>query len=194
VAGIAGVPTWLVGGLAVGALASVAVAALFLFVHRVLPTRENTGGRSGESRRRRECRAYLRSIDEAFLEDHRVVGESVAFYLPDRDVAVTFDPRAYYRLEDSPPTAILLEHEVPGHALGRRLPFETPGDAVGRLPREPVRRAFAILGLSPGADAAAVTRAYRERVTEVHPDQGGDEASFRELREAYTTARRHADD
>jgi DnaJ-domain-containing protein 1 len=90
-------------------------------------------------------------------------------------------------------TPILLEHELPGHALGRRLPFETP--AVDPEPHgDPVDEAFAELGLPMSADAAAVRRAYRDRVTETHPDQGGDEAAFRKLREAYTTARRHADD
>jgi hypothetical protein len=109
-------------------------------------------------------------------------------------VAVTFDPRAYYRLEGLAVTPILLEHEVPGHALGRRLPFETPDPAGGSGRRDPVGQAFAELDLPPTADSAAVTRAYRERVTDVHPDQGGDEASFRALREAYTTAKRHAGD
>jgi hypothetical protein len=191
---VAGIPTWLVGGIALGALASVAIAALFVLVDRFLPGGTQANGTDGETVRRRECRDYLRTIDERFLEDHDVASETVAFYLPERAVAVTFDPRAYYRLEGSPVTPILLEHEVPGRTLGRRLPFETPEPVNGPDRTDPVRQAYAELGLSPTADAAAVSRAYRERVPDAHPDQGGDEAAFRRLREAYTTAKRHASD
>ncbi len=188
------IPTWLVGGVALGALVSLAIAALFVLVERYLPGGAPDPGQDGESVRRRECRDYLRAIDERFIENTEVAGETVAFYLPERSVAVTFDPRAYYRLDGSSVTPILLEHEVPGHALGRRLPFETPDPAGSPNSGEPVRQAFAALDLPPTADSAAVTRAYRDRVTDVHPDQGGDEATFRQLREAYTTAKRHASD
>lgn len=34
------------------------------------------------------------------------------------------------------------------------------------------------LGVDPGADAAAVRRAYRHRAKETHPDHGGDPAAF----------------
>jgi hypothetical protein len=191
---VAGIPTWLVGGIAIGALASVAVVALFLLVDRFLPGAAPAGSQDGETVRRRECRDYLEALGESVVEDHAVAGETVAFYLPERNVAITFDPRAYYRLEGSEVTPVLLEHEVPGHALGPRLPFETPATVGGPASRDPVRQAFAELELSPSADSAAVTRAYRERVTDVHPDQGGDEASFKRLRQAYTTAKRHAGD
>jgi hypothetical protein len=50
------------------------------------------------------------------------------------------------------------------------------------------RNAYATLGLDPGADQAAIRDAYRERIKAVHPDaDGGDEAAFREVREAYET-------
>jgi DnaJ-domain-containing protein 1 len=46
--------------------------------------------------------------------------------------------------------------------------------------------AYATLGLEPGADEAAVKRAYRQRVKETHPDTGdGDEEAFKEVTEAY---------
>jgi len=45
--------------------------------------------------------------------------------------------------------------------------------------------AYRVLGLDPAADDAAVEDAYREKVKEVHPDRGGDERAFREVREAY---------
>ncbi|VTT87684.1 Chaperone protein DnaJ [Halorubrum sp. DM2] len=58
---------------------------------------------------------------------------------------------------------------------------------------DPVGDAFDELGLDRDADLDAVKGAYRERVKETHPDQGGDEESFRRVREAYATARNHAD-
>ena len=68
-------------------------------------------------------------------------------------------------------------------------------DRIGRGPtaggRDPVAAAFAELDVATDADAAEVKRAYRERVKETHPDQGGDEESFRRVREAYATARNH---
>ncbi|PSQ14377.1 hypothetical protein BRD02_09595 [Halobacteriales archaeon QS_8_69_73] len=110
---------------------------------------------------------------------------------------------------------------MPGVALGNRLPFETPepspGADAGRGANTNTRAgpggprgagtagadrlegrtdvaeaAFDVLGLSPGADEAAVRRAYRRRVKEVHPDHGGDEEEFRRVQEAYDTARRRA--
>jgi len=64
-------------------------------------------------------------------------------------------------------------------------------DPAGRA--DPVGDAFDELGLDRDADLDAVKGAYRERVKETHPDQGGDEESFRRVREAYATARNHAD-
>jgi hypothetical protein len=58
---------------------------------------------------------------------------------------------------------------------------------------DPVGDAFDELGVPRDADLDAVKGAYRERVKETHPDQGGDEESFRRVREAYATARNHAD-
>ncbi|MEF8807087.1 J domain-containing protein [Natronomonas sp.] len=47
--------------------------------------------------------------------------------------------------------------------------------------------AYRRLDVEPGADEAAVTRAYREKVKEVHPDRGGDEETFKKVTEAYET-------
>jgi ferredoxin len=44
---------------------------------------------------------------------------------------------------------------------------------------------FEVLRLSPDADDEAVEQAYRERVMEAHPDQGGSVAEFRRVRTAY---------
>jgi hypothetical protein len=218
VAALAALPEWLLLGLALGVVCSVAVASVFLLGERLSPP--PAGRRSpdstGQSRRRREIRNYLRAIDEPFAENHSVQGETVAFYLPRRDVAITFDPRAYYRIDSSPTDAVLVEHEMPGVHVGRRLPFETPDVGVGTASGDgtggandagtgsgvdagsgpgpgatgdPHEEAFAILGLPSDAPPQAVKAAYRERLKEVHPDHGGDEEEFRRLREAYATAR-----
>jgi hypothetical protein len=202
-------PRWLYLGVLLGALLSAGVAVTFVVAARLFPdgTEESDPG-SGfttEARRRVEIRRYLDAIGEHFTEDTLVHGESVAFYLPHRGVAVTFDARTFYALEGSPTYAVLVEHELPGLALGNRLPFETPEisfgteeerDAAGRTETDadPVaaKAAYAVLGLPAGADTEAVQRAYRQRVKEVHPDHGGDEAEFKRVREAYDTAKQHA--
>jgi hypothetical protein len=46
--------------------------------------------------------------------------------------------------------------------------------------------AFAVLGLEPGADAAAVEQAYRRLIKQHHPDrEGGDSARAAEINRAY---------
>ncbi len=190
-----GLPAWLVHGVVLGALASIAVAAVFAAGSRLLPAGSPAGaGDGGADRRRAEIRGYLRAIGEPFAEDHGVAGERVPFYLTDRDVAVTFDPRVYYRLAPTETAAVLVEHELPGWRLGDRLPFETPDVGVDEDPDAPRRSAYDELGLPAGASAEAVERAYRERVKEVHPDQGGDRAAFVRLREAYAAASEDAAD
>ncbi|WP_144919949.1 J domain-containing protein [Halorubrum salsamenti] len=175
-------------------------------------------GATGDERRQREIREYLRAIDERFREDHAFDSVTVPFYLPERGVAVTFDAHDYFRLEGEGIYTVLCEHEMPGRGLGRRLPFDVPeperttggrtggsrgrvggggraarggGRSVGTAGRDPVAAAFAELDVATDADAAEVKRAYRERVKETHPDQGGDEEAFRRVREAYATARNH---
>ena len=190
------VPEWLVLGVLVGAACSLCVAGIFVLGERLSPTRSSTGKSwSGDDRRREEIRHYLQAIDEQFAEDHAVEGSTVAFYLPERDVAITFDARAFYRIERSPTHAVLVEHEMPGLNLGHRLPFETPdlefGEAEAGGADSP-EAAFAVLGVPDTASPPEIKTAYREKAKEVHPDHGGDREEFQRLREAYTTAKQAA--
>jgi len=192
-------PEWLVFGLLLGVAGSLAVAALFLVAGKFFPAKRQARGLrdGGEERRRGEIREYLSAIDEQFAENHPVRGQTVAFYLPKRDVAITFDARAFYRIERSPTTPVLVEHEMPGAALGQRLPFETPTVSLGPESEpeptvDPARQAFAELGLRETATVAEVKSAYRARIKQVHPDHGGDEEEFKRVREAYTLAKQHA--
>ena len=192
-------PEWLTLGILLGILGSVVVAGLFVAAFKLFPARQQTRQRheGGEQRRRGELREYLRAIDEPFAENHYVCGQHVAFYLPNRDVAITFDARAYYRIERSPTIPVLVEHELPGVHVGQRLPFETPAVDLGPDPEpdppvDPERQAFAELGLRQTATLDEVKSAYRDRVKTVHPDHGGDEEEFKRVREAYTLAKQHA--
>ncbi|MFB6119037.1 J domain-containing protein [Halosegnis sp.] len=202
-------PTWLLWGVALGVLGSLIAAGVFLVGVRLFPTEPPDAGDQldGDGRRRGEIRAYLEGLGESFTENAAIDGQRVAFYLPKRDVAITFNPRAFYRIERSPTHAVLVEHEMPAELLGYRLPFETPEPesdsgpdterqtTLGRAAAEtgdPRAAALATLGLPSGASREEVRAAYRERVKEVHPDHGGDEEEFKRLQEAYTTARREA--
>jgi len=185
-------PEWLALGLGIAALVAVVAAVLFVVGERLYPTDPVTPARerSGEWKRRREIRAYLRAIDEPFAEEHFVAGTHVAFYLPRRDVAITFDAPDYFRLRNAGPCVVLAEHEMPGSHLGGRLPFETPDredlfEEPGGDEADSAREAFATLGLPPTADEDAVKAAYRERIKDVHPDHGGDRETFEAVREAY---------
>lgn len=211
---LAALPAWLVTGLLLGGVLSVGVAVLFAVGVRLSP---DTGGRSygrrvsGTTRRHAEIRDYLGRIDERYAEAVTLFGRQVAFYLPEREVAITFDPQTYFGLTNADPEAtgnvefdadpdpeglfvVLIEEEMPGHHLGRRLPFDVPDIHLGpESAPDPVAEAFDTLGLETTADTQRVEAAYRERVKEVHPDQGGDRETFTEVREAYTTALNHAD-
>ena len=180
-------------GVGLGAAFSVAALVLFVTGTRLFP--EQHHGRqtvyTGESRRRAEIRTYLRDIGERFVENYPVCGHSVAFYLPERDVAITFDAQVFFRIERTGAKAVLVEHELPGPLLGSRLPFETPDPKPTvdpEPPPDPVSTAFDILGIPPDADEATVRAAYREKVKTTHPDQGGDPEAFRRLRQAYSVA------
>lgn len=54
-------------------------------------------------------------------------------------------------------------------------------------------KARSILDVPPDADERTIRRAYRERIKEVHPDQGGDETRFREVTAAYETLQDEAE-
>jgi hypothetical protein len=198
--GLPALPEWLLVGVGLGLLCSLFLAGLFVVAARRYPapsTEDEYHTRSGDSRRRSELREYLDAIEEPYAENHSVEGQRVAFYLPDRDVAITFDPRVYYRLDHSGTDAVLVEHEMPGLHLGYRLPFETPEVTVGAGSDggvEPAQNdhatdAFEVLDLPATATLEEVRAAYRRKVLEVHPDHGGDEAAFRRVREAYATAK-----
>ncbi|GAB3698314.1 J domain-containing protein [Halorubrum pallidum] len=200
---VTALPTWVILGVAAGVVASVVVALVFYLGSRFIApggAADDAGrSRTGDERRRREIREYLTATDVRFTENHALGDVSVPFYLPDRDVAITFDAHDYFRLEGEGVYTVLCEHEMPGRGLGRRLPFEvtepdwgTRGGRVGTATPDPVAAAFDELDVPRDADADEVKRAYRERVKETHPDQGGDEESFRRVREAYATARNHA--
>ena len=196
--GIAGLPPGLVTGIALGVAGTVVVAVAFVLAERLLPGRTSNRRRrtSGESRRRAEFREYLDAIDEQYAENHFVEGQHIAFYLPKRDVGITFDARAYYRILPTETEPVLVEHEMPGSALGARLPFETPDisfEDEDKSGIDPLRAACAELGVPVSASVDEVKRAYRRKIKEVHPDQGGNEDEFKRVREAYTLAKKHAE-
>jgi hypothetical protein len=192
-------PPWLVAGVALGVVLVFLVAGIFVAGDRLFPAPPTDRSRriDGTDRRRAEIRSYLDAIGERYVEDATVHDHTVAFYLPEREVAITFDPQAYFGIDHAGTDAVLCEHEMPGSQLGRRLPFDVPGRKAradrSTVGAESIGAAFSQLGLPPSADADEVRAAYRQRVKDVHPDQGGDSESFRRLREAYTTAREHAD-
>lgn len=187
-------PPWLVTGVALGSVASCCVAVVFLVGGRLFPTAPGDQSRrlDGTVRRRQEIRQYLVDIDERFREDHEVHGRTVAFYLPERDVAITFDAKAYFHIEEAGTYTVLCEHEMPGRGLGRRLPFDVPELDTAPV-GGPVTTAFAALDLDPSASLAEVKSAYRAKIKEAHPDHGGDREEFKRLQDAYATARDHVE-
>jgi curved DNA-binding protein CbpA len=47
------------------------------------------------------------------------------------------------------------------------------------------KSSYAILGLKPTASYDEIRRAYKKLVLKHHPDKGGDQAKFVEVREAF---------
>jgi DnaJ-domain-containing protein 1 len=197
----AALPPWVVLGLSLAGAFTVVAACVFAVAEWRFDDAGRAHGQGGresvssEGRRRLEIREYLDAIEERYLENHALEGYEVAFYLPKRDVAVTFDVQAYFGLEGSGTETVLCEHEMHGHHLGARLPFDVPTVDYweDRAAEDVVREAFDALDLSPSADVDAVRSAYRDRVKEAHPDHGGSEDAFKDVREAYATAKAHAD-
>lgn len=187
-------PWWLVVGVLLGVAIGMVVAGIFAVGARFFPAETPNVSETGESRKRAEIRRYLQAIDEEFTEDYEFDGQPVAFYLPEHNVAITFDARVYFRIGATATETVLVEHEMPGVHLGRRLPFETPDFAPEEDVESGVAAAFAVLGIPTDASEAEIKTAYREKVKRVHPDQGGDQEAFRRVREAYSTARAHASD
>lgn len=192
-------PTWALLGVGLGVVASVVVAAVFYFGERLFPTTEPSTHDhhvDGNLRRHAEIRSYLNAIGERFVENVELDGHTTAFYLPHRDVAITFDPRVFFGLEAASTYVVLCEDEMPAGQLGRRFPFEV--DEPTQSLKQPtvdrsVTTAFQQLGLDAGASTEEVRSAYRSQVKDVHPDRGGTEAEFKKLREAYTTAKEYSE-
>lgn len=191
-------PDWLLIGALFGIVVTLAVASVFALGSHFFPDRATSSReKSGDARRRAEIRQYLQAIDEPFAENHFIADHTVAFYLPKRDVVITFDARAFYAIERSSTHAVLVEHEMPGIRLGNRLPFETPDLGFQRNDRDegvdPSETALAVLGLPSNATEQQIKEAYREKVKTTHPDMGGDPESFQQVKEAYATAREYAE-
>ena len=191
------IPPAVLAGLVLGGVFSLVATGLFLLGERAFPTRSSPaqGTYSSETRRRAEIREYLNAIGERYVESPDIAGSTVDFHLPERDVVITFDAKDYFRLRNTTELfVVLVEHEMPGTHLGSRLPFETPDP-----PRKPMRSeertrlAYEVLDLPPTASREEIRSAYRERIKEAHPDLGGDEASFRRIRDAYATVADDAD-
>lgn len=129
-----GVSHWLFLGLAYAAGAAVLATAAFALGEWAFPRNplRRFGGRTASWRRRGTIRAYLDAIGEPYREDSVVEGVHVEFYLPNRDVVVTFDAAVYDALRDAAPYVVFCEDEMPGNLLGERLPFETPDPAGSR--------------------------------------------------------------
>ena len=68
-----------------------------------------------------------------------------------------------------------------------RAPAERPARAVSA--RDP----WAVLGVEPGAPREAITRAFRLRALETHPDRGGDPEAYIAARAAYERLRHRRD-
>ncbi|WP_331236395.1 J domain-containing protein [Natronorarus salvus] len=194
---IAWLPWWFIAGVLAGLCLTVLIAGVFYVGTRLYPDTPSAGPRrTGDDRKRREIRTYLEAIGERFVEDSEIGGRVVEFYLPERDVAITFDVRTYFTVGETETDTILVEHEMRGVHLGARLPFEVPEFEFGvegsAEEAETIRAAYAFLGLPTDADAGEVRRAYRERIKHVHPDHGGDRETFDRVREAYEIASDHA--
>ena len=180
----AGVPDWFLLGLLLGAAFTVIVATAFL-VGELLVDDSTTGSDGdhvdGERLRNERIRRYLEAIDERYVEGHGIEGHDVAFFLPDRGVAVTFDPRAFFALADTDVRAILCEDEMPAEHLGSRLPFETPSSGL-QSERSSKIRSERFSGV--GAERSSETRS--ERFAAGHPGSSSGvpsapEWAFREL-------------
>lgn len=169
-------PSWLLQGIGLGLLAAVMILLVNVLGIRYLDISSGRRARVDEHElRRSKVRAYLQAIGEPYIEAFPLATAIVDFWLPERAVAITFDPHDFFDLEAAGVTVILLEHEVPGAAIGSRLPFDTPPLERTRPAGDERSWALETLGIdTESPDRDAIDRAYRERVLEAHPDRGGD--------------------
>lgn len=56
---------------------------------------------------------------------------------------------------------------------------------------EGAEEAFAVLGLKPSATWGQVKHAYRQKAQQAHPDKGGSEAHFAQVRDAFLLLKQH---
>ena len=75
--------------------------------------------------------------------------------------------------------AAYLDRREPGVGVSTRKVMRVRGAAAGPPSggKMTEKEAYQILGIEPGADADAVTRAHRSLMKKLHPDQGGDDVS-----------------
>jgi hypothetical protein len=187
---LATLPGWLSAGLLFGVILTGVIGVVFLIGISRFPSPgpHVAPGSSITDRRRRALARYLRDAGEQVHTRVTVRDVSVAVYLPMRDVALVFAPYAYFTLRETPTQVILCELEARPAAIARRLPFLTPPHRPGSV-RSRSSDAYAVLGVSTDADAATLRDAYRRRVKDCHPDQGGDPAEFARVQRAYEEAR-----
>jgi DnaJ domain len=67
-------------------------------------------------------------------------------------------------------------------------PDRPPRAAVAPAPTGSRTWALGVLGLSPGATAAEIKRAFRGAALRTHPDRGGEDAAFIDVRRALDVA------
>ena len=183
-------PAWLSAGLLLGAILTGVIGVVFLIGIRRFPSGgpHEAAGSSITDRRRRALARYLREAGEVVHTQVEVAGVTVAVYLPFRDVALVFAPDVYFTLREASTQVVLCELEARPAAIARRLPFLTPPHRSGPVRSRP-SDAHAVLGVPVDADIETLRDAYRRRVKDCHPDQGGDPAEFARVQRAYEEAR-----
>lgn len=179
-------PSWLIQGIGIGVGAAVFVLIVNLIGVRYLdlgPTSETSV--DADELKRAEVRAYLTAIGEPFIEEMPIDTIEVEFWLPERKIAITFDPHIYFELIENGHGVVLLEHEVPGEQIGSRLPFDTPTLRSTRVGGDDLQWAYETLEVATDASREQIDTAYRDRVLEAHPDRGGDAKELEEILLAY---------
>jgi len=78
---------------------------------------------------------------------------------------------------------------APGAGAGSGRAFSPPGSSAVSA-----EEAWKLLGLNPGANRAAIKKAYRQKIVQVHPDVIGDDgAQLKLVQDAYAVVKRLAD-